>query len=209
MKKIKSSFNSLRVILAVLTLFACAAVKSEQSSIFQPLETEKGNVNAVLRTATIYVKDWDASIKFYTHYLGYETLGILPVEDKKSLKTIGVEGDVQARIAYLKANSSLIDRPYNGSYLGLIELSGQDFDNAVYERKGESSAAVLGEIVLAHQVVGIDEIYDAMLKGGINIISSLGRTSRGAARSFSAIDPNGIRIEIYEYLDGLEPTEDP
>ena len=172
-------------------------------------ELTGSEINAVLRTATIYVKDWDASLRFYTEYLGYTSLGIRPIEEAKSLESIGAPAGSTARIMYMRPVNSRIARPFAGNYLALIEVIGPDV--ASYARPvSDPARAVAGEVVLAHQVVEIDRIYAAIQADpAVKLGSALTLSGSGASRSFSVIDPNGVRVEIFEYAQGKEPTVNP
>ncbi len=177
----------------------------------QPTEnTEKPVTNAVLRTASIYVKNWDASVRFYRDYLGYDVLVDQPVTTQKSLDTIGVGDGGTARIAYLKPRNDRITRPFTGNYLALIEVAGPALEGRTYERSSPVTQAMRGEIVLAHQVVGIDQVFASMqLDAAVTIVAPLSLSGAGQSRSFSAIDPNGVRVEMYEYIPGKEPAKNP
>ncbi|MEP3224719.1 MAG: VOC family protein [Parasphingorhabdus sp.] len=167
-------------------------------------------INAVLRTATIYVKNWDSSVRFYTEYLGYKLLVENEITDEKSLTTIGAGPKMKARIAYLKPVNNRIERPFSGNYLGLIEISGPGADDGAYRRISDDASAAKGEIVLAHQVVGIKRVYAAMQADEkIQIIAPLSPSGAGLSQSFSVLDPNGVRVEIYEYAPGKEPKRNP
>lgn len=202
--------NSLKYVFLIASMMSGASLAAAQPAENVTNMQQNGTTNAVLRTATIYVKDWEASMRFYSGYLGYEVMAELPVTARKSLDTIGVGEDGTARIAYLKPRNEQIQRPFAGNYLALIEVEGPALAGRTYNRDTPVTHAIRGEIVLAHQVVGIDRVYDAMMQDGdVTIVATLGLSGTGQSRSFSAIDPNGIRVEMYEYIRGKEPAENP
>ena len=47
--------------------------------------------------------------------------------------------------------------------------------------------------------LNIDEIDRRMKKAGIPIVAPLGLSGSGRSRSMAVLDPNGIRVEMYEY----------
>lgn len=188
-----------------------AGLSAGYLTVAQPIENaEEMAANAVLRTATIYVKDWDASMRFYRDYLGYELMGEQPVTAQKSLDTIGVGDGGTARIAYLKPTNDRIKRPFAGTYMALVELGGPALEGRSYERAAPATRAIRGEIILVHEVAGIAGIYEAMRQdAAVTVVSPLSLSGTGRSRSFSAIDPNGVRIEMYEYVPEKEPAENP
>ncbi len=198
---------------AVTLLAVCVSFPQAQADDQEAEQITAGKpdvTNAVLRTATIYVKNWDASLRFYSQHLGYSILVERTIDAEKSLRTIGARPGEKARIVYLKPNNSEIERPFAGNYLGLIEISGAERDESQYQRAEDLSVGIKGEVVLAHQVVGIDRIYEAMQEDdSVHVVATLSLSGAGQSRSFSVIDPNGVRVEIYEYLAGNEPKENP
>lgn len=206
--------NTLKWVSLVAGLMAAQSLAAAQ-----PLERAEedvgesvgeGAINAVLRTATIYVKDWEASMRFYRDYLGYELMGEQPVTAQKSLDTIGVGEGGTARIAYLKPRNDWIKRPFVGTYMALVELGGPALEDRSYERVAPATQAIRGEIILVHEVAGIDGIYAAMQQDAtVMVVSPLSLSGTGRSRSFSAIDPNGVRVEMYEYNPDKEPAENP
>lgn len=192
-------------------IFLTAGLSGGNLTTAQTIENaEETAANAVLRTASIYVKNWDASMRFYRDYLGYELMGEQPVTAQKSLDAIGVGEDGTARIAYLKPTNSRIKRPFAGTYMALIELGGPALEGRSYERAVPATHAIRGEIILVHEVAGIDGIYTAMEQdAAVTMVSPLSLSGTGRSRSFSVIDPNGVRIEIYEFNPEKEPAENP
>lgn len=172
-------------------------------------ETEQ--INAAPRTAAIYVKDWDASVRFYTEYLNYEVMGGGPIERPKSLEAVGAQEDDTARILYLRPRNARIEREFTGFGLALIEFSNEADDIPSLERPAANRGrAVHGEVALVHEVREVERIYAAMeADPKVTIVSPLSLSGTGLSRSFSVIDPNGVRLEIYEFVqqESGSPTE--
>ena len=62
---------------AVTLLAVCVSFPQAQADDQEAEQITAGKpdvTNAVLRTATIYVKNWDASLRFYSQHLGYSIL---------------------------------------------------------------------------------------------------------------------------------------
>ncbi len=55
------------------------------------------------------------------------------------------------------------------------------------------------ELILALRVTNIKEINHRMIKDGVPIIAPLGPSGSGKSISMAVLDPNGTRIEMYEY----------
>lgn len=184
---------------SALALGAAACVTPEPAA--PDLQPDSNATNAVLRTAAIYVKDLDASLAVYTDYLGYEVMGQQPVTSEKSRQTIGAATGVDANIAYLAPRNDRLTRPHAGNGLALIELS-----SAADRAATSTPAPARGDIMLVHEVAGIKEMYAAMSADPlVEVLTPLSPSGTGKSLSFAALDPNGIRLEIYEYI--TKPAE--
>jgi uncharacterized glyoxalase superfamily protein PhnB len=53
---------------------------------------------------------------------------------------------------------------------------------------------------MVHRVQNIKKIYKSLVDNGIQIVTPLSPSATGRSMSFSAFDPNGIRVEMYEMI---------
>ena len=156
---------------------------------------ERTPPTAHLRSASFVTRDLDASVDFYTTFLGYKELGRSEITADKSRQVVGATGEGTVRyVSLAPAMRSREDSAYAGiSFIEMPEAAASPFDQ---DGTRPSSA---GELVLAHRVTNIDEIARRMEKAGIPIVAPLGLSGSGRSRSMAVLDPNGIRVEMYEY----------
>lgn len=150
---------------------------------------------AELRSASFVTNDLDASVRFYTSYLGYRELGRSNITAAKSRLVVGAKGDAVVRYASLApAKWSKENSTYAGvSFIEIEGAKGSPFD------QNGTRASRAGELVLAHRVWNIDEIARRMKEDGVPIVAPLGLSGSGKSRSMAVLDPNGVRVEMYEY----------
>jgi len=87
------------------------------------------------------------------------------------------------------------DNP-NASGIGLIQIS--DVDGTLFYKDPERRSKI-GEFILAHRVSDITAIHDRVVEQGIPIVAPLSVSGSGKSTSMSILDPDGFRIEMYEY----------
>ncbi len=150
---------------------------------------------AQLRSASFVTLDLDASVAFYTTYLGYKELGRSEITAGKSRQVVGATGtDTVRYVSLAPADWSRENSTYAGiSFIEIPSAAASPFD------QNGTRPSRAGELVLAHRVSNIDEIARRMRAADVPIIAPLGLSGSGRSRSMAVLDPNGIRVEMYEY----------
>ena len=158
-------------------------------------EAEDAAPTGNLRSASFVTTKFDESVAFYTDYLGYKLLGTSEITAPKSRQVVGATGEGTVRYASLApAAWSEEDSAYAGiSFIGI-----EGADPSPFDQDGTRSARG-GELVLAHRVTNIDEIAQRMAEDSGPVGAPLGLSGSGKSRSMAVLDPNGIRVEMYEY----------
>ena len=176
--------------LASLLVCAFAAVNLSFAD-----EATEATPTAQLRSASFITRDLDASVAFYTSYLGYKELGRSEITAEKSRQVVGATGDDTVRYASLAPSMwTREDNKYAGiSFVEIPAAEGSPFD----QNAARPSRA--GELILAHRVYGIDEIARRMSEDGVPFVAPLSLSGSGKSRSMAVLDPNGVRVEMYEY----------
>ena len=172
----------MRALLVLAVLFSSYAVADDSPT-------------AQLRSASFVTHDLEASVAFYTEYLGYRELGRSEITAEKSRQVVGATGDGTVRyVSLAPAMWSREDNAYAGvSFIEIPESDASPFDqNAARPSRG-------GELILAHRVTNIDEIARRMADDDVPIVAPLSLSGSGKSRSMAVLDPNGIRVEMYEY----------
>lgn len=150
---------------------------------------------ANLRSASFVTQHLDASVAFYTGYLGYKVLGRSEISAEKSRQVVGAKGDETVR--YVSLAPSMWTREDN-KYAGISFIEIATAEPSPFDQDGERASRA-GELVLAHRVTNIDEIARRMAADGVPVVAPLGLSGSGKSRSMAVLDPNGIRVEMYEY----------
>lgn len=150
---------------------------------------------ATLRSASFVTRDLDLSVDFYTRYLGYKELGRSEITAPKSRQVVGASGEETVR--YVSLAPSMWTREDN-KYAGISFIEIRSAVASPFDQNGDRPSRA-AELVLAHRVTDIDEIARRMAEDGVPIVAPLGLSGSGKSRSMAVLDPNGIRVEMYEY----------
>lgn len=158
---------------------------------------EKPAVEGTLRSASFVTNDIDACVEFYTQLLGYTVLGESTITAGKSRQVVGATGERKVtRYVSMGPAGWTIENPDERAGVSFIEIEGADatpFD----QDGGRASRA--GELVLAHRVKNIAEIARRVEALGVPVVAPLGKSGSGKSISMAVLDPNGVRVEMYEY----------
>jgi len=165
------------------------------SAPLQPVLPPETAITANLGSASFITRDLDKSVAFYERYLGYKVLGRSEVTAAKSRQVVGAVGN--SVVKYV----SLVPAPWTpkkSHFTGIsfVEIP-ESPPNAFSQNAARPSHA--GELILAHRVTNIEDINRRIIAAGVPIIAPLGKSGSGKSMSMAFLDPNGIRVEIYEY----------
>lgn len=182
--------------MVVAGLAACEANNPEPANTENNAPASTGFTFASrLNSASIVVADMDRSIAFYEDILGYKLLGRRIVEEEKSLQVLGASGEAKVEYAALVPEGWKRENP-NASGIGLVYIP--DAQGAHYDSNAERRSRV-GELILAHRVSHIEDIHAKVVARNIPIVAPLSKSGSGRSTSMSILDPDGVRIEMYEY----------
>lgn len=150
---------------------------------------------AKIRSASFVTRDLDASVKFYTDYLGYKVLGRSEVTADKSRQVVGALKEGTVRYISLTPAEWSKDTP-DFAGISFVEILTSKPTPLGHDATRTSRE---GEIILAHRVTNIKEINRRMTADGVPIVAPLSPSGSGKSMSMAVLDPNGTRIEMYEY----------
>ena len=185
---IKFSSRGILYILAMTMIF----------SVNHSNAQEELPVQSFMTNAAIYVKDMEASLKFYTEYMGFINRSDSPVTPGKSKDTLGIDQEIDTRIVYLSPKPEYTEPGSFAGGLALVDIKSDTLHE--FNRAMDSIKPVHGETTMVHRVQNIKKIYKSLVDNGIQIVTPLSPSATGRSMSFSAFDPNGIRVEMYEKL---------
>lgn len=149
----------------------------------------------ILRSASFVTRDLDKTVAFYTELLGYKVLGQSEITAEKSRQVVGAKGTETVRyVSLAPAAWTKEDNKYAG--ISFIEIRGAKASPFDQDPTRPSREA---ELVLAHRAVNINEIARRAAEAGIPVVAPLGLSGSGKSKSMALLDPNGIRVELYEY----------
>ncbi|MEM7502568.1 MAG: VOC family protein [Pseudomonadota bacterium] len=150
---------------------------------------------AQLRSASFVTSDIEASVAFYTEYLGYKVLGRSEVTAPKSRAVVGAQ--TESTVRYVSLAPAMWSRD-NSDYAGLSFIEIPEADASPFDQD-PTRASRAAEPILAHRVTNIDEIARRMAEDNVPVVTPLGLSGSGKSRSMAVLDPNGLRVELYEY----------
>lgn len=154
-------------------------------------------ISATLRSASFVTRDLDACIAFYRDLLGYHVLGEREITAAKSRKVIGATTPGRTvRYVSMAPRGFTLDAPDERAGISFIEIDGAG--TSPFDQDGERASRA-GELVLAHRVQSIEEIARRATAMGVPIVATLSPSGSGRSTSMALLDPNGIRVELYEY----------
>jgi catechol 2,3-dioxygenase-like lactoylglutathione lyase family enzyme len=124
-------------------------------------------------------------------------LGDATITAEKSKQVVGaVDGRKVTRYVSMAPAGWSIENQDPRAGVSFIQIEGAEaspFD----QNGGRPSRA--GELILAHRVTNIAEIALRAEALGAPIVAPLGPSGSGKSTSMAILDPNGVRIEMYEY----------
>ena len=166
---------------------ACAGTTQPAPSTATPV------LGAQIRAATFVTTDLDASVAFYTDYLGFRELRRSGVEAAKSRRVIGLEGTAPAQYVSLAPADWTPDSGLAGiSFIGIEPMAGTPAPDPGRAARG-------GEVILSSRTVGLEALSRRFAADGVPVIAPYGPSGSGRSMSMAVLDPNGIRVELYEY----------
>lgn len=183
----------------------CAQAPADTRGGGPPTGTE--GIGLRLANATFITNDLDRTLTFYQDGLGYQLLSVSAVDGEKSRRTVGALGDDPARIAYLAPagwaapagddrRPGMIFDSNTLAGLAFIEIASAESSDFPQEPVRPARTA---EPILAHRVTNLEEVARRLDALEVTVVQPLGASSSGLSKSMAVLDPNGIRIELYEY----------
>jgi catechol 2,3-dioxygenase-like lactoylglutathione lyase family enzyme len=154
--------------------------------------------HAGLRTLALVVRDMDETLAFYRDILGYRVNVERMVTNRTSIETVGLDPYQRFRLIYLKPNAEFASHPFSMSDLSLV----QPLDGPPIARRTDPCAGretSVGQMIMSKQVEGLQAILAQAEKAGYCIVSSLRDSATGQSLTAAVLDPNGVRIELFEY----------
>jgi len=146
----------------------------------------------------LIVKNLEESTKFYTEIMGYEVVGGGPMSSATSKHTVGATRDQNTQSVYLRS-AQLVQRDLAPSGIALIHIEDENLPQL--QRAHDPNDAVQGEVMLSLVVEGLEELVRRIDEGGYTILNGLQPSASGKSNIASALDPSGIRLEMYEYVE--------
>jgi len=154
-------------------------------------------VEGTLRSASFVTNDIDACIAFYSQLLGYAVIGDSIISAGKSRQVVGATGDRKVtRYVSMAPKGWTIENQDLRAGVSFIEIEGAA--PSPFDQDGARPSRA-GELVLAHRVTNIEDIARRAEALGTPIVAPLGKSGSGKSMSMAVLDPNGVRVEMYEY----------
>ena len=175
--------------LAAMVPSAAGAQETDGSS-------ERVSLTAKITGTSFLTEDAEKSSRFYTDYLGFRVLRDTRSSSAATKAVYGVpEVDSIRVILLVPAIWSEDDRNHLGiSFAEISEQSDRPFPQQT-DRKPR-----IGEPTIGFEVNDLDMIVDRMKSDGVPIVVPVAPSATGRSKAVTVLDPNGIRIQIYQYV---------
>ncbi|GLQ22097.1 VOC family protein [Algimonas porphyrae] len=183
-------------------LFAASGLFSGTHSYAQSPDTERAPVTgdapvimSHLSGTAFVTRDLDASIYFYTEYLNYSVRRRTKIDEPASLAVFGMaEGAID--YAALVPHSFSSETPYPGLNFAEVAVLDDGADSSNLKRR-----LYAGEPLFAFSVQGISLIEEKMRNDNVLFIVPLAVSATGRSMTLTVLDPNGMRVQMYEMLE--------
>lgn len=180
-------------------LLICLAVIAQVGSSSAAWANDGGSdapPRAQIGSVGFITNDLDATIDFYTHVLGLTVVGTADVTADKTRGVIGVHSEEAVRYVAL-ASQSWVEGNKSVAIISFFEVPSAPSSNLT---QNAARVSIPGEAVLGLNVDDVDKVAARAKERGATVLAPLGEsgTSR-TSRSIALLDPNGIRVEVYEY----------
>ena len=172
----------------VLFVFAGGSVLDAQEEVERPL-AKMGSVGFV-------TDDLDGTIHFYETVLGFSVVGATDVTAPKTRQVIGVPSGEAVRYAAL-APDAWVKGDKSLAILSFFEVPSA---SSRPNRGNASHPSFVGDAILGLSVNNLDQVVARAQAAGAPLVADLGDSgTTRTSQSISILDPNGLRLEIYEY----------
>jgi catechol 2,3-dioxygenase-like lactoylglutathione lyase family enzyme len=139
-----------------------------------------------LRTA-IFVKDREATVKFFTDVMGYTVVSTNDLAPAGEMDPLGFPPGTTRTLTGLKSA--------NGAGLSIMEVRHPDLAALARPPDGANR---WGDVMLVHEVKNIEGIEARARAGGYEVIRPARPSASGKSLQMFLRDPNGVRLELYE-----------
>lgn len=178
------------LLITLVLLFVFNSVAQSDTS-----EMMKGEMTATLSGMAFVTKDLETSIKFYTEFLGFKVRKRIKINTPGGLANFGVTGDKELNYVSLVPAEFSEEKPILG--INFIEI--HEAASTPFAQEGKRTP-IAGEQMMAFSVKSLKKIEKHMQKAGIPIVAPLTPSATGKSMTLAVLDPNGIRIQMYEYI---------
>ncbi len=181
-------------LLATSLLFAGnAALASEQAG--DTAETEA--VTAKITGTSFLTDDAEKSAAFYVDFLGFKILRDSTTQSEATRAVYGLLAQESVRIILVVPSIWSREDP-NHLGIAFAEIAG-DADHPF--PSNVSRLPRKGEPTIGFEVTGLVQIIERMEAAGIPTVVPLAPSATGRSQAVTVLDPNGMRIQLYEYIN--------
>ena len=159
--------------------------------------SEVGQVSAKITGTSFLTADAEASAAFYTRYLGVKILRDTVTASPATKAVYGVPEVEELRvILVVPAIWSKEDPNHLG--IAFAEVGAQS-DRPFPQQPDRRPR--LGEPTLGFEVNDIEAVLKRMEADEVPIVVPLAPSATGRSQAITVFDPNGIRIQLYQYSE--------
>ncbi len=160
-------------------------------------EKETAGLISHLSANSFITRDAEASAAFYSKYLGYVVERRTSFPASASGPIYGYFGDEMLDyLVMVPPRWSLEKDEYPGlSFMQLPEIDALPYSDDT------KRAGLAGEIVMTFDVEDIQKVHDLLKRDGVQFVSPLTTSMSGKSKTLTVLDPNGVRVYIYGYIN--------
>lgn len=138
----------------------------------------------------------DASVEFYKSILGYVERRRVQIDSEATTSVFGADpGTVVDYVVLVPAQFSEEAPAFPG-----LNFVGFSVDASLDLPLDPKRAPRGSELVMAFEVTGLDKIHEKVERDGIPVVTPIALSATGKSRTITILDPNGYRVQLYEYV---------
>lgn len=166
-----------------------------------PAPTETASISAHLSGTAFVTTQLDASISFYEDLLGFQERRRTQLTTDAGTAVFGAAaGSVLDYVVLVPAAFSEEAPTHPGlNFVGISRAP------ALSLPQDPTRAPHSGELVMAFEVTNLEAIRKLAEEREIPIVTPVALSATGKSRTLTLLDPNGIRVQLYEYVKTGDP----
>lgn len=182
--------SSIVTTILCLSAFGCSLATAHESSLSDT------DFPARPSGVTFVTTDLEASIQFYESYLGYSLRARRTIDNPAGLSPFGLAAGGSFEYA------NLVPGEYSEELRNFVHLNFAEIKSTRGSAYPDDSqrAPIASETVMAFSVTHLKETAQRMTDSNVPVVVPLALSASGRSLAITVLDPNGVRVQLYEFL---------